>query len=59
MIKFFQKCETCKKRKFIIKRRGIVMPIGGVALSQKLMCRNCQKIIQKAVDFNKNGRQRF
>lgn len=40
-IKFFTKCEICRKKRIVIKKRMIELPTGHKATSRKLMCRKC------------------
>ena len=45
----FKKCETCKKRKFFVKKQKFFVPNVGEVTSQKLMCKGCVEKIIKAV----------
>lgn len=48
--KFFGKCKGCKRTRFIVRRHKVVLPIGGVAKSQDLMCKSCATNVQNAVN---------
>lgn len=52
-VSFFAKCESCKRRRLVVKRRPVILPTGHVAMSQKKICRKCQKTIQKAIEIKK------
>jgi hypothetical protein len=46
-------CETCKKKKFFVKKRKIEVPFEKqIATSKKQMCRKCINIIKVALQKN-------
>lgn len=47
MAPLFSKCESCKKRRLIVKRRTYVHPIAGKIKSQSELCGKCYKDIKK------------
>lgn len=49
--KLFGYCENCKKRKLVVKKRTVRLPIGLTAKSQKLICKPCAHEAQQAVDI--------
>lgn len=55
-MKFFINCETCRKKRlwFRVKKQKIVLPIGEIATSKKLMCDRCIKTIKTALKMSES-----
>lgn len=52
-MRIFSKCETCGKKRFIVKKRKVQVPyIGHSATSKKFMCRLCFMMVQRALTIN-------
>ena len=51
-MKILHKCEICKKRKLIIRKRQVKIPTGITAVSQKQMCRGCYRKLLLALSSN-------
>ncbi len=46
------KCETCKDKRWFIRKRKVPTPIGTYAISQKKMCGKCFKAVKTVLKSN-------
>lgn len=45
-MKWFTKCDVCRKWALYIKKRRVMTPVGQVATSQLLMCNKCARKVE-------------
>lgn len=53
--KFYGRCETCGKKRVLIRKREVPLPTGLIAKSQKKMCNSCFKQVLKMLESNKGA----